>query len=68
MTCPKKWSFFTNLGQGMSQTVGFFLILEKIVRPSSVDKMLALSNNKSTFLLVSVFFAVVFSQFCPNII
>ena len=33
-----------------------------------LDKMLTLSNKKPTSVLVSGFFAVVFSQFCSNII
>ena len=32
------------------------------------DKMLALSNKKSTFVLVSGFFGCLFSQFCSNYI
>ena len=28
---PKKWLFFTNLGQGMSQKVGFLLLCEPIL-------------------------------------
>ena len=48
----KKVAFFTDLGPGLSQKVGFFLIFEQIVRPSFLDKLLALSNKKSTFVLV----------------
>ena len=60
---PPKWLIFTNLGQGLSQKVGFFLIFEPILRAGFFDKMLALSNKKSTFVLVSGFLAVLFSHF-----
>ena len=52
----QKWLISTNLGQGLSQEVGFLLIFEPILRAGFFDKMLALSNKKSTFLLVSGFF------------
>ena len=65
--CPKKWLFFTNFGQGLSSKVGFFLIFWPILRAGFFDKMLALSNKKSTFVLISGFLAVVFSQFCSKI-
>ena len=52
----KKWPIFTNLGQGLSQKVDFFLIFRPILRPGFFDKMLALLNKKSTFVLVSGFF------------
>ena len=42
---PKKWLFFTNLGQGLSKKVGFFLIFEPNLRASFLHKMLALSNK-----------------------
>ena len=54
--CPKKWLFFTNLGQDLSSKVGFFLIFHPILQAGFFDKMLALSNKKSTFVLVSGFF------------
>ena len=57
--CPKKWLIFTNLGQGLSQKVGFLLIYEPILRAGFFDKMLALSNKKSTFVLVSGFFGCI---------
>ena len=53
---PKKWLIFTNLGQGLSQKVSLFLISEPILRVGFFDKMLALSNKKSTFVLVSGFY------------
>ena len=55
--CPKKWLFFNNLGQGLSSKVGFFLIVWPILRAGFFDKMLALSNKKSTFVLVFGFFS-----------
>ena len=33
--CPKMWLIFTNLGQGLSQKVVFFLIFESILRIGS---------------------------------
>ena len=51
----QKWLIFTSLGQGLSEKVGFFLIFEPILRGGFFDKMPALSNKKSTFVLVSGF-------------
>ena len=51
--CPKKWLIFTNLGQGFSQKVGSFLFFKPISRVCFFDNMLALSNRKSSFVLVS---------------
>ena len=48
--------FITNSGQGLSQKVGFFLLFEPILRAGFFNQMLALSNKKSTFVLVSGFF------------
>ena len=59
------WLVSTNLYQGFSQKVGFFLIFEPILRAGFFSKMLALSKKKSTFVLVN-FLAVVFSQFCSR--
>ena len=52
----KKWLNSTNLGQDLSQKVGFFLIFQKILQAGFFDKMLALSNKKSNFVLVPGFF------------
>ena len=41
-----------------------FLNFEPILRAGFVDKVLAPSNKKSTFVLVSGFLVVVFLQFC----
>ena len=51
--CPKKWLIYSKWGQGLSQKVGFFLIFEPILWAGFFDKMLALSNKKFTFILVS---------------
>ena len=59
--CPKKWLIFTHLDESLSRKVGFFLLFEPILRANFLDKMLALSNKKSTFVLVSGFLTVVFS-------
>ena len=58
---------FTNLGQGLSQKVRCFLFSEPILRADYFDKMLGLSSKKSTFVFASGYLAVVFSQFCSNI-
>ena len=52
----QKLASFTNLGPGLSQKVGFFLIFEPILRAGFFDKMWALPNKKSTFVFVSGFF------------
>ena len=52
---PKSGYFFTNLGQGLSRKVGFFLIFEPILQVGFFDKMLALLNKKSTLALFLVF-------------
>ena len=57
----QKVDIFTNLDQGLSQNVGFFLIFEPILRAGFFDKMFALS-----LFLFLAFLAVVFSQFCPD--
>ena len=46
----QKWLFFSNLGQGLSQNVGFFFIIYPIFKDGFLDKMLALSSKKSTFM------------------
>ena len=48
----QKWLFFSNLGQGLSQNVGFFFIIYPILKDGFLDKMSALSNKKSTSVLV----------------
>ena len=48
--------FFANFGQGLSSKVGFFLIFWPILQVGFFDKMLALSNKKSIFVLISGFF------------
>ena len=52
----QKVAIFTNFGHGLSSKVGFLLIFWPILRAGFFDKMLALSNKKSTFVLISVFF------------
>ena len=64
----QKVAIFINLGQGLSSKVGFFHNFLANLRACCFGKMLDLSNKKSTFVLVSGFLAVVFSQFCSNII
>ena len=59
----QKWLISNNLCRCLSQKVGFFLIFELILRAGFSDIMLALSNKKSTFVLVSDFLAVVFHNF-----
>ena len=62
----QKVAIFTNLGQGLSETVVFFLRFEPFLLAGFSDKTLSLSNQKSTFVLVSGFLAVLFSQYCPD--
>ena len=64
----QKVAIFTNFGQGLSSKVGFFLIFRPTLRAGFFDKMLALSNKKSTFVLISGFFGYCISQFCRKII
>ena len=52
----QKVAIFYQLGQGLSSKVGFFLIFYPILRAVFSEKMLALSNKKSTIVLVSGFF------------
>ena len=58
-----KWLNFTNLGQGLSQKVGFFLDFRPILRGRFFDRILALSNKKATFLLVFGFWLLYFHSF-----
>ena len=46
----------TNLGQGFSQKISKILIFEPILRAGFFDKLLALSDKKSTFVFVCGFF------------
>ena len=57
---PKSDYFFINLGQGLSSKVGFFLTFRPIFRAGFFDKMFALSNKKSIFVLVSGFFCLLY--------
>ena len=66
--CPKSGYSFSNLGQCLSQKVGFSLHFYPILEDSVLDKMLALSNKKSILVLVYGFLTVVLSPFCPNIV
>ena len=52
----QKVAFFTNSNQGLFSKVRFFLIFSQFYELAFFDKMLALSNKKSTFVLVSGFF------------
>ena len=54
--CTKKWLAFTNLGQGLSQNVGFFSTFEPYLGAGFPDKMLAFPDKKSTFTLFMAFF------------
>ena len=64
----QKWIIFTNLGQGLSQKVDFFLIFEPILPADFFLQNVGSFKQKSTFVLVSGLLAAVFSQFCSNII
>ena len=67
-TFVPKWLFFSNLGQSLSQKVGFSSFFYSILEDGFLDKMLALSNKKFTFVFVYGILTVVLSQFCPNIV
>ena len=64
----QKVANFYYLGQCLSQKVGFFLIFEPILRAGFFDKMLALSNKKSTIVLVSGFLCCCIFTILFNII
>ena len=64
----KKWLFFTKLGKRFSEKVGFSLLFEPILGGGFLDQIIASFKQKSIFFFVPGFLAVVFSQFCPNII
>ena len=59
----QKKLFFSNLGQGLSEKYGFFFIFDRNLEDGILDKMLALSNKKSIFVLVYGFLNVARSQF-----
>ena len=59
----QKWLFFSNLGQGLAQKDGFFFIYDPNLEDGFLDKMLALSNKKSIFVLVYGVLNVARSQF-----
>ena len=64
----QKVAYFSNLGQGLSQKVGFFLIFEPILRTGFFDKCWLFQTRNLPSPLFLAFLAVVFSQFCSNII
>ena len=51
----QKWLIFSNLGHSLSKKFGFFFTFEPCLLVGFFDKMLALSNKKSTFVFVSDF-------------
>ena len=53
---------FTNSSQGLSRKVRFFIMFEPILLARFFEKVLALSNKKFTFALISGFLTVMFSQ------
>ena len=64
----QKWLIFTNLGQGLSEKLCFFLIFYPILGAGFLTKcyLFQTRNPPLSFFLASV--AVVFSQFCSDII
>ena len=66
--CPKKWLIFTNLGQGLSQKLGFFIVFEPILRAGFLTKCWLFQTRNPPLFLFLAFMAVVFTQFCSNII
>ena len=65
---PKKWLIFTNLGQRLSQKVGFFLLFEPILLAGFLTKCCHFHTRNPSLTLFPAAFAVVFSKFCSNII
>ena len=62
----QKWLISINLGQGFSQKVGFILMFGPILRAGFCVKILAFSNKKSNFVLVSGLLDFVFSLILFN--
>ena len=65
---PKSGYFFTNLGQGLFSKVGFFLIFIQFYELAFLTKCWFFQTRNLLLSLFLAFFAVVFSQFCSNII
>ena len=66
-TFAEKVANFTNSGQGLSQKVGFFFIFEPVLLAFLTKCWLFQTRNPPLSLFLA-FLAVVFSQFCSNII
>ena len=66
----QKCLFFTNLGQGLSQKVGFFQFLSHFYELDFQTKcwLSQMRNLPLSLFQVASLLAVVFAQFCPNII
>ena len=58
-----KSGFFTNLGQGLSQKVGFFLIFQQILRPGFLDKIGTLKHEIHLCLCFWLFWLLYFQNF-----
>ena len=61
--CPKELFYFTNLGQGLSQKVGFFLTFEPIFELAFPAKGWLVRTRNPPLSLLLAFLAIVFSQF-----
>ena len=61
--CPKKWLIFTNLGQGLSQKVGFFLLFEPILQAWFLTKCWLFQTRSPPLSLFLAVLAVVFHNF-----
>ena len=65
---PKSGYFFTNFGQGLSSKVVFFLIFSQFYELALWTKCWLFQTRNPLLSLFLAFLAVVFSQFCLNII
>ena len=61
-TLSQKWPISTNLGQGLSQKVGFFLIFEAILRAGFLTKCWLFQTRNPHLPLFLAFLAVIFSH------
>ena len=57
-----------NLGQGLSQKAGFFLIFEPLLQADFLTKYWLFQTRNLLLYLFLAFLAVAFSQFCSNVI
>ena len=64
----QNWLIFTDLGQGLSQKVGYFLVFKSTLRAGFLAKCWLFQTRNPPLSLFLAFLTVVFPQSCPNII